>query len=66
MHYKMTVEPWWRKANPKGSGSLPAPRSGHATAIRVFLLILEDLDRHQNLISPSLYHPKNSFPFITV
>ena len=30
------VEPWWWKANPKGSGSLPAPRSGHATAIMVF------------------------------
>ena len=48
------------KANPKGSGSLPAPRSDHATAIMVFfahLLILEDLDHHQTLISSSLYYP---------
>ena len=44
-------------ANPKGSGSLPAPRSGDATAITCFahLLILEDSDHHQNLISYSLY-----------
>ena len=28
---------WWWKANPKGSGSLPAPRSGYVTAIMVFL-----------------------------
>ena len=30
------VEPWWWKANPKGFGSLPAPRSGYATTIMVF------------------------------
>ena len=28
----MNVEPLWWKANPKGSGSLPATRSDHATA----------------------------------
>ena len=42
------------------SGLIPAPRSGHATAIMVFLAylhILEDLDHHQNLISSSLYRP---------
>ena len=53
----MNVEPLWWKANPKGSGSLPAPQSDHATANMVFsthLLILEDLDHHQNVISFSL------------
>ena len=52
--------PWWWKANPKSSGSLPAPWSGHATAIMFFthLLILEDPYHHQNLISSSLYHPR--------
>ena len=35
----MNVGPWWWKANPKVSRSLPAPRSGHATNIMVFLLI---------------------------
>ena len=29
------VEPLWWKANPKGSGSLPTPRSCHATAIMI-------------------------------
>ena len=55
----MNVDPWWWKANPKGSGSLPAPRSDHATTDMVFfahLLMLEDLDQHQDLISSSLYH----------
>ena len=41
--------------------SLPAPRSGYATAIMVVffahLLILEYSDEHQNLISSSLYYP---------
>ena len=57
----MNVGPWWLKVNPKASGSLTAPRSGHATTILVYfahLLILEDPDRHQNLISSSLYHPR--------
>ena len=31
------VEPWWGKANPKGSGSLLTPRTGYASAIMVFL-----------------------------
>ena len=54
------VEPWWWKANLKGFGSLPAPRSGYATASVVFfahLLILEYSDHHRNLISSSLYYP---------
>ena len=34
----MNVEPWWWKANLKGSGLLPAPLFGHATAIMVGLL----------------------------
>ena len=49
-----------RKANPKGFGSLPAPRSGYATTIMVFfahLLLLEYPDHRQNSISSSLYHP---------
>ena len=29
----MNVGPWWWKTNPKGSGSLPEPRSGYAAAI---------------------------------
>ena len=44
----------------QGSGSLPASQPDHAAANMVFLahlLISEDLDRHQNLISSSLYHP---------
>ena len=48
------------RLTPKGSGSLPAPRSVHATAILVLfahLLILEGLEHHQNVISSSLYHP---------
>ena len=56
------VEPLCWKANPKGSGSLPALWTGHATAIMVFiahLLIIEDLDYHQNLISSSLYYPEH-------
>ena len=44
----------------KGSGSLPAVRSGYATTIMVFffahLLILQYPDHHQNLISSSLYY----------
>ena len=55
----MNVEPWWWKADPKGSGSLTAPWSGHDTAIMVFfahLFIIEDLNHHQNLINSSLYH----------
>ena len=59
--YCKNVEPRWRKANPKGSGSLPAPGSGHAAAIMVFLvhlLIVEDLDHLQNLISSSFALPK--------
>ena len=43
----------------KGSGSLPAPRSGYATTITVFfahILILQNTDHHQNLISSSLYY----------
>ena len=56
----MNVEPLWWKANPKSSGSLPAPRSDHATAIMMFfdnLVILEDFNQQQNVISSSLYHP---------
>ena len=49
--------PWWWKANPKGSGSLPAPRSATAIMFFAHLLILEDPDHHQILISSSLYHP---------
>ena len=47
-------------ANPTGSGSLPAPRSGHATAIIYFayLIILEDTYHQQNVIISSLYHPR--------
>ena len=47
--------PWWWMADPKASGSLPAPPSSHATTIMVLfhLLILEDPDHHQNLISSS-------------
>ena len=45
----------------KWFGSLPAPRSGYATTIIMFLfahlLILEYPDHHQNLISSSLYYP---------
>ena len=47
-------------ADPNGSGSLPAPRSDPATANMVLfahLLISEDLDHHQKLISSSLCHP---------
>ena len=46
--------------NPNGFGSLPASRSGYATAIILFfahLLILEYPDHHQNLISSSLCYP---------
>ena len=52
--------PQKRKKKEKGFGSLPAPRSGYATAIMVYfahLLILEYSDEHQNLISSSLYYP---------
>ena len=70
------VEPWWWKANPKGFGSLPAPRSGYTTTIMVgfvfaHLLTLEYPDHHQNLISSSLYYPQDPSikfhpnPFIT-
>ena len=50
----MNVETMWWKANPKGSESLPAPWSDLSTANMVFcahLLILEDIDHHQNLIN---------------
>ena len=51
------------------SGSLPAPQSGHTTAVMVlfaYLLFVEDLDHHQNVISSPLYHPGfASNPFIT-
>ena len=57
------VKPWlWKTTHPpkkKGSGSLPAPRSGYATTSMVFfyhLLILQYPDHHQNLISSSLYY----------
>ena len=61
------VKPWlWKTTHPlkkkrkkEGSGSLPAPRSGYATTIAVFLahlLILQYPDHHQNLISSSLYY----------
>ena len=49
-----------QKKKKKGFGSLPAPRSGYATASMMFvahLLILEYSDHHQNLISSSLYYP---------
>ena len=58
----MNVGPLWCKANPKVSGSLPAPRSGRATTIMMLfahLLILEDTDRHQNVIS-FIVPPKTS------
>ena len=54
------VEPWWWKANPKGFGSLPAPRSGYATTIMVFFCSFTHFripEHHQNLISSSLYYP---------
>ena len=49
-----------------GSGSLPAPQSGHATAMMVFfahLFILEDKHHHQTVISSSFYHtgPRQKF-----
>ena len=52
--------PQKKKKKKKGFESIPAPRSGYATAIMVFfthLLILEYSDQHQNLISSSLYYP---------
>ena len=33
------VRPWWGKADPQSSGSLPAPQSGYATAIMFYFLI---------------------------
>ena len=56
------LPPKKRKKKKKGFGSLPAPRSGYATAIMVFiayLLILEYSDHHQNLISSSLCYPES-------
>ena len=50
-----------KKKKKKSFGSLPAPRSGYATTIILFvfahLLIIEYADHHQNLISSSLYYP---------
>ena len=63
-----TALSWWWKANPKGSGSWPAPRSGHATDVMCFahLVILDTSGHHQNLIRSSLYSTKfNHNPFIT-
>ena len=57
----INVGPWFCKVNPKASGSLLASQSGHATTIMVFLthfLILEDPNRHKNLIGSLLYHPR--------
>ena len=54
------VEPWWWKANPKDSWSLPAPWSCYATPIIVIFahaLILECLNHHQTLISSLSYYP---------
>ena len=51
--------------NPKGSGSLPAPRSDQATTNMVFfphLLILEDPDHHQIL---SVFHCTTQDPSTT-
>ena len=48
------------KTKKKGFGLLPAPQSGYATAIMVFvahLLILEYSDHHQNIIISSLFYP---------
>ena len=51
IEFLMNVEAWWQKASPKGSGSLPAPRSGHAEAnfegFFAHLLIYEDPDHKQ-------------------
>ena len=57
------VETWGWKANPKGSGSLPAPRAGHTTAILwcvslIYSSYTEDPDHHHNLITSLLYHPE--------
>ena len=55
----MNVGPLFCNTNPIASGSLPAPRSAHATNIIIMvshLLISEEPDCHQNLISSSLYH----------
>ena len=38
-HALMDVGPWWWQANPKASGSLPTPRSGHGATSWVILLI---------------------------
>ena len=45
-----------KKKKKKSFGSLPAPRSGYATAIMVLFLLIYS-DEHQNLISSSLYYP---------
>ena len=50
---------WVVKGNSQASGSLPAPPSGHTTAITVFfvhLLIYEDPNCHQHLLSSLLCH----------
>ena len=55
------VEPCWWKANPKGSGSLPSPRSGYATAIMVFFFYsfthLRIPRSPLKLLSSLLYYP---------
>ena len=43
------IETWWWKANPKDYESLPAP--GSIMVCFAHLLISEDLDNHQNLIT---------------
>ena len=53
----MNVGPWWCKANPKATGSLPAPRSGYVTTIMVGFAHLLDPPSHQSLIGSSLYYP---------
>ena len=49
------------KGYPEGSGSLPAPRSGHAASVMsvllIYLFIYVDPDCHQRLINSSLYYP---------
>ena len=49
-----------KKRRKKGFGSLPAPQSGYATAMMVFLahlLMLEYSDYHHNVYSSSLHYP---------
>ena len=52
-----SVSLFGERLRPKSSGSLPTPRSDHATANMVFLahlLTLKDLDHHKYLIGSSL------------